>query len=418
MHSTPSRVAHWMALSLGLSTAACGGAEAGAGPGSTQDGGTTDGVASDDGGASEAGEGGPAADSGGPWTAIPLSSCVGSIYTATVTIGGSQAFQAIVDTGSTTFGVASSKCTDCTGVTPSYTPGSSATDEKQTVNAAYGSGSWTGELYQDSIAPGTETPIPVKFAAINTQSTFFQPAQCDSKIASYQAILGLGPTGAALKGTQGYFDELVAQQHVPDVFATELCTTGGTLWLGGYDPAATTAPPVYTPMAPGVDTVYYAITLTSITVNGTTVPVASAQYSLALVDTGTSIFILGQTAFNAVTAAIAASPGFAPIFGSSGAAWFNDPNNCVAVPKTKAEIDAALPALTLTFGSGVTAQAAPTESYLQSAEGDWCPAMIGQAQGQSFPAAAVMGSPILKSNVVVFDRANSRIGFAPHAACN
>jgi hypothetical protein len=28
-----------------------------------------------------------------------------------------------------------------------------------------------------------------------------------------------------------------------------------------------------------------------------------------------------------------------------------------------------------------------------------------------------MGSPVLKSNVVIFDRANKRIGFAPHTAC-
>jgi len=28
-----------------------------------------------------------------------------------------------------------------------------------------------------------------------------------------------------------------------------------------------------------------------------------------------------------------------------------------------------------------------------------------------------MGSPVLRSNVVIFDRANKQIGFAPHTPC-
>jgi hypothetical protein len=31
--------------------------------------------------------------------------------------------------------------------------------------------------------------------------------------------------------------------------------------------------------------------------------------------------------------------------------------------------------------------------------------------------AAILGAPILRSNVVIFDRANHRVGFAPHTAC-
>jgi hypothetical protein len=75
--------------------------------------------------------------------------------------------------------------------------------------------------------------------------------------------------------------------------------------------------------------------------------------------------------------------------------------------------------LTLAFGDdeSVTVQAVATESYLVPYQGYWCPALYGMDQGHDFPFAAILGSPVLRSRVVVFDRANRRVGFAPHAPC-
>jgi hypothetical protein len=93
----------------------------------------------------------------------------------------------------------------------------------------------------------------------------------------------------------------------------------------------------------------------------------------------------------------------------------------MALPQTKAQLDAALPPLTMTFGSspGVTAQATATESYLLTyGDGKWCPAIVSRAPDADFPGiAAILGAPMLASNVVIFDRANARVGFAPHTAC-
>lgn len=409
-----SLVAPWIAVSLGLSASACGGSEA-ASPGGGTDAGGADVVSGDSAAVSEAGE-----DASAPWVAVPLYSCVGDVYTTPVTIGGSQVFNAIIDTGSTTFGVAATTCTDC-DVTPEYTPGTTATDEKQTASSQYGLGSWSGEIYQDTLTIGAEPALPVKFASITTQSMFFQTAQCDSKVKSYQAILGLGPTAVALPGTNGYFDDLVSAQHVPDVFGLQLCSTGGTLWLGGWDASATTAAPQYTPMVTtGIDADYYAVTLSSITVNGTSVPVGSGKSGLAavsFVDTGTSIFVLAQTPFTAVTNAIKASAGFTSIFGATSTLLEN-PGSCAEVTKTPAEIDAALPALTLVFGSspGISVQAAPSESYLTTGgSNEWCSSI---ATDQEIPVAGILGAPVLRSNVVIIDRANKQVGFAPHTPCN
>jgi hypothetical protein len=89
----------------------------------------------------------------------------------------------------------------------------------------------------------------------------------------------------------------------------------------------------------------------------------------------------------------------------------------VTLSQTKAALDAALPSLTLTFGTSpsVSATATATESYLLTPGGGlWCPAMNSRAPTPSFQnIAAILGAPILASNVVILDRANHRIGFAP-----
>jgi hypothetical protein len=357
-------------------------------------------------------------EAGPSLVSLPLFSCVPSTYTAAVAIGGQQ-FQLAVDTGSTTLGVASSACASCTGVSPKYTPGTTAVDQNRQATTQYGTGSWSGEIYQDSVGAGSEAEVPVDLVAIDNQSQFFQPVMCNSASGSFQGILGLGPPGAAANGTTGYFDQLVARQGIPDVFATQLCDSGGTLWLGGFDPAATAGAPAYTPEIAAIDAYYYAVDLVSVTFSGTTVQVTSGQYTDSIVDTGTSVFVLPTAAFNSLTAAIAANPMFVSIFGNGGVSFLSSPNNCVTLTQTKAQLDAALPALTLAFGGNApfSVSAKPTESYLISYLGQWCPALYSMAPLAGLPIAAILGSPVLKSSIVIFDRANKRIGFAPHAPC-
>ena len=382
-------------------------------------GGATTGSPSSDGGAGSTGDSpadaaAEALPETAPRFAVPLFSCGGIGYTIGTTIGGSQQFQLLVDTGSTTLGVAETGCSSC-GVSPEYTPGATAVDENGTAQSQYDLGSWSGEIYVDFVAVGSATPTPVELVGIRMQSMFLNPVQCDSKSGGVQGVIGFGPTQAAVSGTNGYFDQLVTTSGLPDVFATELCNTGGTLWLGGYDPSFTTAPPQFVPL---LSRLYYAVGLTSITVDGTMVPIASGAYTDSVVDTGTSVFVMGTTSFDALSTAIAQNPQFQAMVG--GASFFaNGCQQSTVFSATKAALDAALPPLSLTFGAGPTVQALPTESYLVAVASDmWCPALAAQAQSaQSFPFASVMGASILRSSVVVFDREQNRIGFAPHTAC-
>jgi hypothetical protein len=391
-----------------LGSSACGGSDGG-GASATDSGASTDApVAESDGG----GEGGEV-EAGTGLVAIALSTCgTAGVYTASVAIGESQEFQLVVDTGSATLGVASSSCSGC-DVKPEYTPGSSAVDDHQSASSDFGTGAWSGEIYQDTVAMGSGA-APVKLVAIDSQRDFFQLFPC-----TMQGVMGFGPAGAALSGTEVFLDQLAANAHVPDVFATELCDDGGTLWLGGYDPSFTTAAPQYVPLSSGeLSQVYYSVNLTSVTVDGTTVPIATAEDADSVVDTGTSGFLLQTAAYDALTAAIQSNAAFAQVFGAS---FFSSPGACAAVTETKDALDAMLPALTLTFGSnpGVSVRAAPTESYLfPEPTSSWCSALITDPSVFSeVPLASIIGSPMLRSNIVIFDLAQKRVGFAPHTAC-
>ncbi|MGH7293637.1 MAG: pepsin-like aspartic protease, partial [Polyangiaceae bacterium] len=394
-----------------------GGGTTGDGGGGGDDGGT----GGDDGSSPE---GSVTIDAGAPGDAVKLYYCLGGVYSAETTVG-SQKFELNIDTGSGDLGVASATCSNC-GVTPEYTPGSTATDEKGTVNAAYGSGSWTGEIYQDDVGLGSETAFPLKFGAMTSQNQFLQPqfTVCNSPNGSMQGILGMGPNGATDQGVAEYFGGLVSSQKVPNVFAAELCDSGGTLWLGGVgDSSLMTAAPQYTPMTSGFSNYYYAVTLSTVQIDGKTTQITSGQNTATVVDTGTSTFLLTSTAYTGIVNSITGSAGFKGL-GASAASLFPSAANsgqisCANLAKTAEQLDAVLPPMIFTFGANpsVTVTAPASQSYLFPLQGEWCSGLSGVAANQIAPLASIFGSPMHRSSIIIYDRAGARIGFAPHKPC-
>jgi hypothetical protein len=214
------------------------------------------------------------------------------------------------------------------------------------TTSQYGSGSWTGEVYQDSVGFASDPMIPLKFGAITTQSMFFQPIVCNS--GGLQGIIGLDRASSELPGTNAFFDQFVAAKGIANVFATELCDTSGTLWLGGYDTSVATAAPQYTPVTTDVaSSYYYTVDLESITIAGSTTPISitsGAQFPDTVVDTGTTALVLPQAVFDNLTNALASSPGFTHVFGAgTTASWFSSGQPCGASGTTKAQIDRLRP---------------------------------------------------------------------------
>src|SRR5579859_1920094 len=118
MNVETGRSSRWLAkpfiLALVGAVGCGGGTTANDNPGDDGGSGTPD-AGSDDGGGGggddtgqgpDVGGGPPPIDGGSSVQAIPLSSCIPTVYTAPTTIGASEVFQLLVDTGSTSLGVA------------------------------------------------------------------------------------------------------------------------------------------------------------------------------------------------------------------------------------------------------------------------------------------------------------------------
>jgi hypothetical protein len=127
---------------------------------------------------------------------------------------------------------------------------------------------------------------------------------------------------------------------------------------------------------------------------------------------------------HAVTKAILTSPGFIQAFGAAaadaGTGLLSEGGDCLSTTLSPSELDAVLPTLTLIFGKGptVTVTANATQAYLiPSGPGSWCGALLSLAPDSGYPFVVSLGAPILRSSVVVFDRAKRRLGFAPHTPC-
>lgn len=329
----------------------------------------------------------------------------GFAYLAPVTIGGSQSFLLDLDTGSTTLGVAGSTCSKCGSGVTKYTPDGTATALGTTANAEYGAGSWTGANYSDSVSlmGDSHGATTMDFSVMTTQKGFLTGGGMDG-------IIGFGPSGAALTGT----DSFVAKRPAT-TFAFQLCPNGGTLWLDGYDSSHTASAPQYAALTVG-DT-YYTMNVSGMSVNGTSVAITGA----AVPDSGTTQIIASSTTgVSALQSAITGSSGYQSIFGSQDIT-----GSLNAGSYTRAQIDAALPPLMVTLaapgGGSVTIQSPATQSYLFLEGGAYTFSVAADSSlssGTGGEVSIILGDAFLHEFVSIYDLANNQIGFAPQSGCD
>jgi hypothetical protein len=354
--------------------------------------------------------------------AIPLGTPTGadqgSFYTATLTASGND-FLLDLDTGSTVTGIAGASCMGCTGMSPLYSPGAGATATGKTDSASYADGSsWSGSVYTDTVGLHHGTfDVEVNFVDITKQKSFFSGNE-------YQGILGMGPDALLDPGTTAYFDQEVSA-GVTSTMAFELCPTAGTMWLGGYDATHAAAAMQYTPiLTSGVNNGFYAVNMTGISLDATSLGATSATLDGPIVDTGTSLFYIPSAAETKLISTLNNNAAFKTLFPNQ---TLTDPTNsssqtagCVnaAQGTTQTAIDHMLPTLKVTFagmgGGTITLDAPALASYFYDAGGgQYCLAIYGGGdQGN-----ATMGDTFLRAFVTVVDTANGKVGFAPTSSC-
>ena len=340
--------------------------------------------------------------------ATPTGQDLGMLYTASFTASGGT-FQLDLDSGSTTTGVAAASCSQCSGLSPLYQPGTGATDEHQTASTAYADGSrWSGEIFDDMVNLGAGSPdVPVKIVSITSQKQFFYGNE-------YQGILGLGPDALLETGTTSYYDSMVAA-GLTSTMAYELCPNNGTMWLGGFDASHAMGTPQFTPMlTTDVNQDFYAVDMTDMAIGGTSLGVGSSTFDDPIIDTGTSLFYIPDAAETALLAAVNASTGFKALFPNQTLSESGSGCVMAAAGTTDAMVDAMLPDMSMTFAGGVTISAKASVSYLMnSGGGQYC--LVVNSGGNN--GDATMGDTILRAFVTIVDVGHGQVGFAPQAHC-
>ncbi|XP_045758385.1 beta-secretase 2 isoform X5 [Mirounga angustirostris] len=222
-----------------------------------------------------------------------------------------QKLQILVDTGSSNFAVA--------GAPHSYVDSYFDAERSSTyhskgfdVTVKYTQGSWTGFVGEDvvTIPKGFNSSFLVNIATIFESENFFLPG------IKWNGILGLAYAALAKPSSslETFFDSLVAQAKIPDVFSMQMCgaglpvagsgTNGGSLVLGGIEPSLYKGDIWYTPIK---EEWYYQIEILKLEIGGQSLNLDCREYNAdkAIVDSGTTLLRLPQKVFNAVVEAVA-----------------------------------------------------------------------------------------------------------------
>jgi Eukaryotic aspartyl protease len=342
-------------------------------------------------------------------TGYPLTSINSITYTTNITLGGSQKFDVVMDTGSTTLAIASASCSNC-GVTPFYTPGASATDQHTTSSAEYGDQSmWQAENYSDTVAITGDQSLTMRFGAITSQTGFFH-----SQVPS-QGILGFGGDGIASPGTDAYVEQR-AKANVSENFAVQLCADDGTLWFGGADKTHEGSAEEYSPLVSITGSPsYYAVNIGDAGIGSASIGLSGD----AVVDTGTSIMIMPSGEVSSLISAVSSSPNYSAVFGTQMLVDDEQNIDCLTSSMSPDQVDSMLPPFTLTLpdadsttGGSFTLSLPATQSYLMVIDGGYC---FGVASVDGLPT--ILGDAFLHGVISIFDVETSQMGFAPQMGC-
>jgi len=235
----------------------------------------------------------------------------------------------VVDTGSSNLAVAGPTIGSQFPMLHTYNPGVSATMQPtaQTFSLSYVVGHIACTVYRDVVtvrngsgAGAALLSATTDFGVITSQANFFSDAGTVSSPGVFDGILGLAYRNLASDRLVPFFQALVNQKQVANVFSMELCQPPDWWILDGKHTgfltfgAAPATPPsarLYTPL---LHAEYYGVAVTAMAVGGVRLPLSCGAYNspaLSVVDSGTTDLLLPHKIFGAVVAALKASPGLA-----------------------------------------------------------------------------------------------------------
>ncbi|KAG6366147.1 hypothetical protein INS49_000323 [Diaporthe citri] len=309
-------------------------------------------------------------------------------YVAPVSIGG-KTYDLIVDTGSSnTWCGAQSACEKSS--TGKSTGGS--------VSVSYGSGSFSGTEYTDTVSFGGLTVSSQSIGAASTSTGF----------SGVDGIIGFGPVGLT-QGTVSnantvptFLDNLKSQGSISTEVlgvsfrpesGSDTDDANGELTLGGVDSSKYSGTLTYFPkLTSGTASAYWGISIASFTYGSTTLGSSAS----GIVDTGTTLIYVPSSAYSAFLSATGGS---------------TDSSSGLAVFSKKPTANFAIKFGSTTYTLTPAQYLVPTAQYsvfgLSSSK---YYAWIND--GGSSGVNTIIGQKFLENYYSVYDTTNSRIGFA------
>ncbi|XP_035479063.1 beta-secretase 2 [Scophthalmus maximus] len=328
-----------------------------------------------------------------------------------------QTLNILVDTGSSNFAVAAAPHPF---ITHYFNTALSSSYQLtgRTVAVRYTQGNWEGELGIDrvSIPKGPNGTAVINIAAILSSEGFFLPK------VNWQGILGLAYPMLARPdaSVEPFFDSVVQQLGIPDVFSLQMCgaglsasstddPAGGSLILGGAEPTLYRGPVWYTPI---VEEWYYQVEVLKLEVGDQNLDLDCREYNMdkAIVDSGTTLLRLPINVFSAVVGAITRSSliqEFSSGFwdGSKLACWMKGETPWRFFPKLSIYLRATN--TSQSFRITILPQL-----YIQAVTDVDSPLDCFRFGLSSSTNGLVIGATVMEGFYVVFDRVQRRLGFA------
>ncbi|KAJ7023467.1 aspartic peptidase domain-containing protein [Mycena alexandri] len=302
---------------------------------------------------------------------------------------GSQTFDLIVDTGSSNTWV---------GATTKFTAGSTGKSTGDSVSVSYGSGSFSGTEYTDTVSLGGTTATSQSIGVAKSSTGF----------TGTDGIIGFGPeelTEDTVTGvdevptflqtlvSEGVIDSNILGVSFAPLTGSSDESANGELTLGGVDDSAFTGDLSYTTrVAP-----YWGVSVSKFAFGSTSLGTTTAS---GIVDTGTTLFYVPTAVYNKF---LTASKG--KLDNTSGLVKFT------TKPTSNFTFVIGGTTFTLTPAQYLIATAQYANWGISSTSGFYT--FIGD--GGSDSPNTILGQSFLEFYYSVYDTDNNRVGLAPAA---
>ncbi|GMF20540.1 unnamed protein product [Phytophthora lilii] len=353
-----------------------------------------------------------------------------------------SAFNLLLDTGSANTAVVTAQCCSLTNQNLySCADSSTCADQGASVSVTYVSGSWSGELVQDTFSgEGLGVVRNLPFAEITAEDNFIS--------SGYDGIIGLGYKAIASPSSDPptpYFDTVRSAGGLDNVFSLQMCGAlqalslsnmslddssylyAGEFLLGGTEGSSGESfhkgDIVYSPL---VHEKYYNVIVTDIGVNGTSLGLdcETINSPRAIIDSGTSNIAFPSSVYSSVITELKSQ--VKQVASDVSDSFFDDDSTCCSSecdPTNADSIIYSLPGLTISLA--VDDEKSQQMTITIPAEYIWRPLVVSTGQGESACRVfgisegdfTLLGDVFMDGLFTVHDRENDRVGLAVADNC-